>query len=385
LIEAPRPTNGPDFSLRSTSISNQSVNIQFKAGVVKVTAKTTLEESGKSDIIEKAIEVLKLEADGILKLADRIDNTFAAMVELICGSEGRLIVSGIGKSGIIAKKIVATLNSTGTRSLFLHPVEAMHGDLGIVAYNDIFLALSNSGETDELNMLIPNIRDIGCTVIAFTGNTNSTLAKQSDIVIDVGVACEACPMGLAPTASTTAFVAMGDALAVALIDKKQIKADDFKRYHPGGTLGQRLSSRVSDIMRTGDNLPLIYQDATMESAVEVMDRGRLGATLVLTPDNLLSGIITDGDLRRAVARKKPIFQQKVREVMTKNPRTVQPDSPTYDALNMMEQYQITVLPIVDAGGKVRGMLHLHDILGKGEFKFNGLQAVETKPDTGNGK
>jgi arabinose-5-phosphate isomerase len=260
----------------------------------------------------------------------------------------------------------------------------MHGDLGTVAHDDIFLALSNSGETDELNMLIPNIRDIGCTVIAFTGSTNSTLAKQSDIVIDVSVACEACPMGLAPTASTTALVAMGDALAVALIDKKQIKADDFKRYHPGGSLGQRLSSRVNDIMRTGDKLPLIYQDATMESAVEVMDRGRLGATLVLTPDNLLSGIITDGDLRRAVARKKPIFQQKVREVMTKNPRTVQPDSPTYDALNMMEQYQITVLPIIDASGKVRGMLHLHDILGKGEFKFNGSQADGAKPDAGDG-
>ncbi|MGD2269914.1 MAG: KpsF/GutQ family sugar-phosphate isomerase [Desulfobacterales bacterium] len=349
-----------------------------------MTAKPTLEESGKASIIEKAIEVLKLEADGILKLADRIDSTFAAMVDLICGSEGRLIVSGIGKSGIIAKKIVATLNSTGTRSLFLHPVEAMHGDLGTVAHDDIFLALSNSGETDELNMLIPNIRDIGCTVIAFTGSTNSTLAKQSDIVIDVSVACEACPMGLAPTASTTALVAMGDALAVALIDKKQIKADDFKRYHPGGSLGQRLSSRVNDIMRTGDKLPLIYQDATMESAVEVMDRGRLGATLVLTPDNLLSGIITDGDLRRAVARKKPIFQQKVREVMTKNPRTVQPDSPTYDALNMMEQYQITVLPIIDASGKVRGMLHLHDILGKGEFKFNGSQADGAKPDAGDG-
>lgn len=353
--------------------------IQFIAGVVKVTTKPIPDGSGNADIIEKAIEVLKIEADGILKLADHVDNTFAAMVELICGSEGRLIVSGIGKSGIIAKKIVATLNSTGTRSLFLHPVEAMHGDLGTVANNDIFLALSNSGETDELNILIPNIRDIGCPVIAFTGNTDSTLAKQSDIVIDVSVACEACPMGLAPTASTTALVAMGDALAVALIDKKHIKADDFKRYHPGGSLGQRLSSRVNDIMRSGDDLPLIYQDATMERAVEVMDRGRLGAALVLASDNLLSGIITDGDLRRAVAKKKPIFEQKVREVMTKNPRTVQPDSPTYDALNMMEQYQITVLPIIDAGGKVRGILHLHDILGKGEFKFNGLPATETKP------
>ncbi|UCH24092.1 MAG: KpsF/GutQ family sugar-phosphate isomerase [Deltaproteobacteria bacterium] len=298
------------------------------------------------------------------------------MVELIYSSRGRLIVGGIGKSGIIGRKIVATLNSTGTRSLFLHPVEAMHGDIGMVSKDDIFLALSNSGETDELNILIPNIRHIGCTVIAFTGNKNSTLAKQSDIVIDVGVDCEACPMGLAPTASTTALLAMGDALAIALMDKKHIQTDDFKKYHPGGALGQRLASQVKDLMLTDESLPLIYENATMERAVEVIDQGRLETTLVVKPDHTLIGIITDGDLRRAVAKKKPIFEQKVKDVMTKNPRTVGPDWPTYDALNTMERYQITALPIIDSAGKVLGILHLHDILGKGEFKFNGLQTAE---------
>ena len=330
------------------------------------------------NVLKKAIEVLKIEAQGILSVAERIDNNFVNMVEQICNSRGRLIVGGIGKSGIIGKKIVATLNSTGTRSLFLHPVEAMHGDLGMVSKDDIFLALSNSGETDELNLLIPNVRNIGCTVIAFTGNPNSTLAKQCDIVIDVGVDCEACPMGLSPTTSTTALVAMGDALAVALIDKKHINADDFKKYHPGGALGQRLTCNVKDLMVTGKKVPIIEEDSSMERAVEVMDRGRLGATLVLQPDQKLSGIITDGDLRRAVAFKKPIFERKVQDVMTKNPRTVGPDSPTYDALNMMEQYQITVLPVTDSSGKVLGILHLHDILGKGEFKFNGMQLAGTR-------
>jgi arabinose-5-phosphate isomerase len=256
----------------------------------------------------------------------------------------------------------------------------MHGDIGMVSKDDIFLALSNSGETDELNMLIPNVRNIGCTVIAFTGNPYSTLAKQCDIVIDVGVDCEACPMGLAPTASTTALVAMGDALAVALIDKKHINADDFRKYHPGGALGQRLSSKVKDLMVTGNKVPLINENTSMEKAVEVIDGGRLGATLVLGLDQKLAGIITDGDVRRAVAVKKPIFEQNIKEVMTPNPRTVGPDSPTYDALNTMEQYQITVLPVTDTNGMVLGILHLHDILGKGEFKFNSMQVAGTQKD-----
>jgi len=321
-------------------------------------------------IIKQAVEVLKIEAEGILKLADRIDDNFAKMVELIHNSGGRLIISGIGKSGIVGRKIVATLNSTGTGALFLHPAEAMHGDLGMVGQDDTFIALSNSGETDELNILVPSIRRIGCTIITFTGNKNSTLAKQSNIVIDVGVEREACPLGLAPTASTTALLAMGDALAVALLNKKHFKSSDFKKTHPGGNLGQRLSSKVKDIMLTGVSVPHVPEGTTMEDAVEEINRRGLGMTLVLSAGDILEGIITDGDLRRLIAKKKFALDLIVEDVMTKNPRTVGPDSPAYDALNMMEQYQITVLPITDSTGKVLGILHLHDILGKGDFKFN---------------
>ncbi|OQY59547.1 MAG: arabinose-5-phosphate isomerase [Desulfobacteraceae bacterium 4572_88] len=322
-------------------------------------------------MIKQAAQVLRTEAEGILKLADRIDETFTELVETICNATGRLIVGGIGKSGIIGRKIVATLNSTGTRSIFLHPVEAMHGDLGMVCRDDIFLALSNSGETDELNILLPSIRKIGCKIVAFTGNTTSTLAKHSDIVIDVGVDKEACPLGLAPTTSTTALLAMGDALAVVLINKKHFNSSDFRRFHPGGALGQRLSGEVRDIMLTGHVVPVVSQGASMEAAVAEVDRPSLGAALVLNADGILTGIVTDGDIRRVIAKNKAIFNLIVDEVMTPNPRTVRPDSPAYDALNMMEKYQITVLPVTDASGKVEGILHLHDILGKGAFKFNG--------------
>lgn len=331
-----------------------------------------IKKRNKQDMSKKqAIEVLKIEAEGILKLADRIDNNFTKMLESIYRSKGRLIISGIGKSGIVGRKIVATLNSTGTRSLFLHPAEAMHGDLGMVGKEDIFLALSNSGETGELNTLVPSIRKIGCKIIAFTGNNNSTLAKNSDIVIDVGVEREACPLGLVPTASTTALLAMGDALAVALLNKKRFNSSDFKKIHPGGTLGQRLSSEVKDIMLTGTFIPQVTAGSSMEAAIREINRLELGATFIIDPDNTLVGIITDGDLRRLLASKESIYEKTVEEVMTRNPRTVGPDTPAYDALNMMELFQITVLPITDSNGKVRGILHLHDILGKGEFKFNG--------------
>lgn len=322
-------------------------------------------------IIEQAIEVLKIEADGILNLIKRIDDNFSKMVELICKSKGRLIIGGIGKSGIIGRKIVATLNSTGTRALFLHPVEAMHGDLGIVCNDDIFLALSNSGETDELNILIPSVKAVGCTVIAFTGNKNSTLAKCSDIVIDVGVEKEACPLGLAPTTSTTALLAMGDALAVALIRKKHFKSSDFKKIHPAGTLGQQLRSKVRDIMLTGESTPCICIDASMREVINEINRLELGVALIVENNDILVGIVTDGDIRRLVSEEKNIFALKIEKIMTKNPRTATPESPAYDALNIMERHQITALPVVDVNGGVQGLLHLHDILGKGAFQFNG--------------
>jgi len=327
-------------------------------------------ENGMS-IIEDARDVLKIEADGILDLVDRIDDRFERMVEMIVSSKGRLIVGGIGKSGIVGRKIVATLNSTGTRSLFLHPVEAMHGDLGMVCPDDIFLALSNSGETDELNLLLPSIRSIGCTIIAFTGNPQSTLASHSDIVIDTGVAREACPLGLAPTASTTAQLAMGDALAVVLINRKHFKSADFRRFHPGGSLGQRLAQRVRDIMLTGDAVPLVPLTTPLAEAVERIDRLNLGAVFVVGGEKALAGIITDGDIRRAVARRRPLDRLAVEEIMTPDPLTIAPETPAYDALNLMETHQITILPITDEGRRVVGILHLHDILGKGAFKFNG--------------
>lgn len=335
-------------------------------------SKVKKQKNDSGAIIQKAIEVLKIEADGILNLVNRIDDNFPEMIEQICSCSGRLILSGIGKAGIVGRKIVATLNSTGTRSLFLHPVEAMHGDLGQVSPDDIFIALSNSGETDELCILLPSIRRIGCKIIAFTGSTNSTLAAQSDIVIDVGVEFEACPLGLAPTASTTAMLAMGDALAVVLLEKKNFNSNDFSMIHPGGTLGQRLASKVKDLMITGPSLPRVSEGTSIQEAVKEIDRGRLGTTLVTNPQNKLNGIITDGDIRRLVASGRSFLKFSVEDVMTKNPQTITESSPTYDALNIMEKHQITVLPVVNTREEVQGILHLHDILGKGEFKFNGI-------------
>jgi len=325
----------------------------------------------RRDLIRDAVSVLKLEAEAILAVAGRVDEKFAEMVEVIYAATGRIIIGGIGKSGLVGRKIVATLNSTGTRALFLHPVEAMHGDLGIVCPDDVFMALSNSGETEELNILLPSIRNIGCKIVAMTGSIHSTLARNSDIVIDVGVEREACPLGLAPTASTTALLAMGDALAVALINKRNFNSNDFMKVHPGGTLGQRLCSRVRDMMLTGDLVPMVCEDVSLPEAIREIDRLSFGAAFVVEKNGRLAGIITDGDIRRVIARRKAIDGLTVRDMMTPDPRRLGPDTPAYDALNLMERHQITVLPITDGDGKVLGLLHLHDILGKGAFKFNG--------------
>ncbi len=327
--------------------------------------------SASSNTIQQAAEVLQLEAEGILKLIDRLDEHFAEAVEAIYRSKGRVIVAGIGKSGIVGRKIVATLNSTGTRSLFLHPVEAVHGDLGIVSEDDIFLALSNSGETDEINILLSSIRKIGCTVIAFTGNPDSTLARNSDIVIHAGVDREACPLGLAPTCSTTAQLALGDALAVVLIHKHKFKKSDFRRVHPGGALGQHLLSKVRELMLTGKSVPRVGENASMTEVVAEIDRVGIGAALVVGENDILAGIITDGDIRRCVATGASVYEMTASSIMSPDPHTVRSDTPTYDALNLMEKHQITVLPITNPVGKIRGILHLHDILGKGQFKFNG--------------
>ena len=327
-------------------------------------------------VIDEAVEVLQIEAEGLLRLAGRVDENFANMVDLIYRCRGRVIISGIGKSGIIGRKIVATLNSTGTRSIFLHPVEAMHGDLGLVSADDVLIALSTSGETDELNLLVPSIRAIGSRVIAITGNTSSTLAGLCDIVIDVRVDKEACPLGLAPTASSTALLAMGDALAVTLLNRRGFKPSDFKKYHPGGALGRRLSQNVSDIMLTGRSVPSVSADVSMKQALEVMDKMRLGTTLVVDRKGNLEGIITDGDVRRSVVQKEEIWSLSAAAVMTKNPKHIEPEASAYDALTLMEKNEITVLPVTTPHGTVCGILHLHDILGKGDFRFDPNHTVK---------
>jgi arabinose-5-phosphate isomerase len=323
-------------------------------------------------ILQQAKEVLQIEAQGILGVVDRLNNNFVKLVNLVYACKGRAILTGIGKSGIVARKIVATLNSTGTRSLFLHPVEAMHGDLGMVSADDVVIALSSSGETDELNMLIPSIKRIGCPLIAFTGQVDSTLGRQSDITIDVGVEREACPLGLAPTASTAALLAVGDALAVTLIRKRKFKSSDFRRFHPGGSLGQHLSVKVREIMLTGKKVPMVSNEQAMRDVIQEINRLQLGAALVVERDNILVGIITDGDIRRSLMTEERIYDRPVEEVMTKAPKTLGPDSLASQALSIMEKHQITVLPIVNPVQKVRGILHLHDILGKGAFRFNGV-------------
>ncbi len=319
-----------------------------------------------------AIEALKIEAESILNLTKKIDTSFENLVNDIYNSRGRVIVSGIGKSGLIGRKIAATLSSTGTNSMFLHPVEAVHGDLGMVSLDDVFIAISNSGETSELNQLLPVIKDVGCRVAGFTGDPLSTMAGFCDLVIDTGVEKEACPFNMAPTSSTTAQLAMGDALAVVLINKKKFKKSDFMKSHPGGVLGQRLSCRVGEIMFKASTAPCVPVGTSMPKAIEHMDKYRLGAVIILNKEQRVVGIITDGDIRHYLAAGSQNLEFiKVEEVMTGTPQSLTRDAFLYDALNLMEKYQITVLPILDKTNKLEGLLHLHDILGKGSFKFNG--------------
>ena len=321
-------------------------------------------------LLDEAREVLRIEAQGILDLIPKLGPEFEKAVEAVYQLKGRVILTGIGKSGIVARKIVATLNSTGTPSLFLHPVEAMHGDLGMVTSKDIVLVISNSGETGELTIILPSLKRIGTKLITFTGNCESTLARQSDLVIDVGVEKEACPLGVVPTTSTTAALAMGDALAVALIKRRQFNHQDFKRFHPGGSLGERLSVKVQEVMLTGEQVPMVSPQQTLLEAIQEMDVKDLGATLVVEGEgHTLVGIITDGDLRRIIKRKTSFQETLTGQVMTPNPKSISPEIQASEALEMMEQYLITVLPIVDPERRVVGILHLHDLLGKGEFKF----------------
>jgi arabinose-5-phosphate isomerase len=316
-------------------------------------------------IREKAKEVIRKEAEAVAGLEKKIDENFVKAVELILNSKGRVIVTGIGKSGIIGKKIAATLTSTGTAAFFLHPTEGIHGDLGMVQKNDVVIAISKSGGTDELYQLIPLFKRLGVPIITLTGNPNSAVAEKSDVVIDVSVAHEACGNDLVPTSSTTAALVMGDALAIALLDERHFSSEDFALLHPGGHLGRKLLLKVSDIMHTGDEIPKVSDDTDMKQVILEMTSKRMGTTSVVNNKGELLGIFTDGDLRRLVEREDEIFSLKASQVMTKNPKTIDGDELAAKALNLMEFYSITSLIIVNDKKQPVGIVHLHDILKAG--------------------
>lgn len=319
-------------------------------------------------IIEQAKEVLRMEAEAISALIPRINGSFAAAVDLVLACEGRIVVTGMGKSGLIGQKIAATLASTGTPAFFLHPAEAIHGDLGMVTGKDIVVALSNSGETDEVINILPVLKRIGSGLIAMTGHAQSTLALNADLVLDVGVAKEACPLGLAPTASTTAALAMGDALAVALLSARKFTPEEFALFHPGGSLGRKLLLTVEKVMHSGEENPVIERDKTLQEALFVITSKGLGATNVVNEAGVLVGIITDGDIRRSLEKGYDVLSRPLTETMTPTPKTITPDKLAAQALQMMEKNRprpITVLPVVDKAKKPVGMLHLTDLLKAG--------------------
>ena len=321
--------------------------------------------SSSRTAVSRAREVLKLEAQSILNLVHKINGNFSRVVDLIFQCKGRVIITGIGKSGLIGRKIVATLTSTGTQALFLHPVEGIHGDLGIVTKKDILLAISNSGETRELLPIISSVKKIGAPIISFTGVLKSTLAQNSDIVIDVSVEKEACPFGLAPTSSSTAALAMGDALAIALIDKRKFREKDFYKFHPGGSLGARLRATVRDAMITGDRIPRVITGTPARQAIEVIDRMNVGFVLVTDKKNHLIGILTDGDVRRMVSRGSSFDGLTIDRVMTANPKTIDEKASLAETVEFMQKKEITSLAVVNEKKKLKGYVHLHDIFGRG--------------------
>ena len=319
-------------------------------------------------MLENARNVLKMEAEAILELVPRINGQFTAAVEMILACPGRTVITGMGKSGIIGRKMAATLASTGTPSFYLHPAEGIHGDLGMVTADDVVIALSNSGETGEVLHILPSLRRIGAKVIAMVGNPNSSLGKNADVVLDVGVSKEACPLGLAPTSSTTAALAFGDALAVALLSKRKFTADQFAVFHPGGSLGRRLLMTVADVMHTGDENPLVKGDMKVQDALFVITDKGLGAVSVVDNDNKMIGVLTDGDIRRGLSQGFSFLTMPVTELMTKAPKTITQDKLAAEALHLMESNKprpITVLPVIDAEKHVIGLLHMTDLVRQG--------------------
>ena len=314
------------------------------------------------EILKEGKRVIEEEAEALKRLAEKLDENFVKAVELLLKTKGRVVLTGVGKSGLICKKIAATLSSTGTPAFFLHPTDAAHGDLGMVRGEDTVIAVSNSGETEELLSIIPVIKSFGIPVIAITSNPNSSLARLSDVVLNLHVEKEACPLNLAPTTSTTATLAIGDALAATLMKLKGFSSKDFKRFHPGGKLGIRLS-RVKDLMRKGEEIPEVSPETPIKEVIYEISSKKLGAALVVDREKNLLGIITDGDLRRAFERGFGL-NSKAREIMTKRPKVIDGNLFAEEALKIMEENKITVLPVVNKTGKVEGIIHLHDILGR---------------------
>ncbi len=317
-----------------------------------------------AELIASAREVLRIESHAVAELIGRVGENFARAVELIFDCKGRVIVTGLGKSGIVGTKIAATLTSTGTSALFLHPVEAVHGDLGMVLKNDVVICISKSGETNEITKLFPMLKEIGVPIITMTGNLRSALAQRSDVVLDVGVAEEACPHDLAPTASTTATMAMGDALAVALLRKRQFKSEDFAFLHPGGSLGKKLL-KISELMFTGDHIPRVPATATLQEVIFEITCKRFGCTCVVDETGHLIGLITDGDLRRTMQRLEDLSRLCARDIMNQNPKTILNSVRATQALDVMKHFNIMQVVVVDGDNQPVGMVHIHDLLEAG--------------------
>ena len=319
-------------------------------------------KSAAGDALDLARRVLTIEADALRALAERLDERFSAAVELIRGRHGRVVVSGIGKSGHIARKIASTMASTGTPAYFVHPAEASHGDLGMVEAGDVFIAISYSGASEELLDIVPLVKRRGARLIAITGDAQSALAREADVHLDARVAQEACPLNLAPTASTTAALALGDALAVALLEARGFSADDFARSHPRGRLPRQALLHVADVMCRGDAVPQVASGASAMAAVAEITRGRLGMTAVVGEDRRLLGVFTDGDLRRALQRGADFAGARIDELMTRQPKTVRAEALAAEAAQLMEQHKVSQLLVVDPAGALVGALNTHDLL-----------------------
>jgi len=325
-----------------------------------------------ASLVAQGREVLDIEIEGLAAVRGRLGESFARAVLMMQACNGRIVVSGLGKSGLVGRKITATLSSTGTPSFFLHPVEGAHGDLGAICADDLILAISNSGETDELNAILPSLLTLGCRLISLTGGDNSTLARLANVNINCAVPKEACPHNLAPTASTTAVLGVGDALAVCLINCKGFTENDFFKVHPGGSLGQRLKLYARDVMHR-EGIPLAPDTVPTRQALQILDEGRLGAVILTSTDGVLSGIVTDGDVRRALCKAQLDLDRPVAEMMVKGPKHGLEDQSVAELIDIMEALQITVLPIVDGADRLVGVAHLHDLLGKGSLSFSRQQ------------